>query len=760
MLSEFLKQSGLTFKEYFEWFLSLKKGDEVSRYGFLSDKIVDKVLPTGVKLDGIFGIYRVQKYTVYYQTASNNSFLAENFPIPLEKQIKEIKQKRLSDSPSLHLKVGEIYEDSEGSEWLVNNDDVPFSVAGSFTCECSNPEKGIRYYTPGGKFGSNPSPFDLVKKKEKENKKQMPNIEKEPYEVKAFDIGQVWRTAWGNEATIYRTDTLGFMSAKLDNRKLVIYDSNGKTACQNEKYELVKYLRDTDLIKIEVGKKYKTQSGKTIAIEKSDRWYFLTTEGEYYEQFSFGAEDPVVALVEEEPTKAEQSGNSIISLIKEEPMKTEPQNPQLAIGQVWEDESGKEWVVACYDEDMMKFLLCDSEGGSWINENGYETWSKKKRASKYLRETERRPLEVGKKYRKYDDSVTTITCWDKNDDTYQDSDGFWFYQFGFSYDTLESPIVEAVEECPNLAIGQIWLTQKNKNRVVIHAYDDSDESFFGFNLDTRSYHNYTKDKTHAEQDLAICLGDDARPRLKVGSTYITEENKKVKIILNQGCNRPFRGSDDRWYAEFGFHPTASIVEEVAEEPLIKEEPKLGNGWTYIVNEFGKTPIKGLSIVKSLEEQKETNMFVEEIDEVDRFSESVKNNKLELRTLREENKRLKDDLARTTYDRNEISEQLGLEMTRNQDLLKKQQELNDLIADLEDQVRATQKDLDIEREDKAALLSQKEALGIKYQEMGCSFYDAYHKNITLVKQNHSLTNQLNELQQKLNYLKMLCEPDHK
>lgn len=199
------------------------------------------------------------------------------------------------------------------------------------------------------------------------------------------------------------------------------------------------------------------------------------------------------------------------------------------------------------------------------------------------------------------------------------------------------------------------------------------------------------------------------------------------------------------------------------------EPKLGNGWTYIVNEFGKTPIKGLSIVKSLKEQEEINMSIEKIikvevtdefDETERFFESVKNNRLELKILREENKRLEDDLAKTIYDRNEISEQLGLEMTRNQDLLKKQQELNDYIANLEDQVSATQKDLDTERENKAALLSQREALGIKYQEACCSFYDAYQKNITLLKQNRSLTDQLNELQQKLNYLQMLCEPDHK
>lgn len=107
------------------------------------------------------------------------------------------------------------------------------------------------------------------------------------------------------------------MSAKLDNRELIVYDSNGKTTYQNEKYQLTKYLRDTKLVKIEVGKKYKTQSGKTIAIEKSDRWYFLTTEGEYYEQFSFGAEDPVVALVEDEPAnpkqKEKQKGTEVVT---------------------------------------------------------------------------------------------------------------------------------------------------------------------------------------------------------------------------------------------------------------------------------------------------------------------------------------------------------------------------------------------------------------------------------------------------------------
>ncbi len=479
MLNDFLKDSGLSFKEYEEWFLSLKKGDQVFQNEVKSSYLIVEVFPSKVKILGDAGAYNLENADIFY-ISPLNKFQASNFPIPSEKEIKLIKEKR---SQNLWLRIGEIYEDSEGVEWTVNYTDVPFSVTGSFPCECSNPDKGIRYYTSEGKFGSMPSPFDLVKKKEKESKKEMPNIEEEPSEVKAFDIGQIWCTAWGNEATIYRTDTLGFMSARLDNRELVVYDSNGKTACHNEKYQLIKYLRDTNLIKIEIGKRYKTQSGKIITIEKSDRWYFLTTEGEYYEQLSFGAKDPIVELVEDEPAKVEQSttspkqcsGDHITTLIEEEPMKTESQNPQLAIGQIWENENQKEMTVVSWDEDLCKFFLVAEDGsGVWVVPSGYESWSNKKHAVKYLGETKRPRLEVGKSYYKSDEELVILVKYDNSDDTYQGDDDTWYYQFGFPYDcggestivrTAENQAVEneATETKPLcLVIGDMYQTKEGE----------------------------------------------------------------------------------------------------------------------------------------------------------------------------------------------------------------------------------------------------------------------------------------------------------
>ncbi len=327
MLNEFLKQSGLTFREYSEWFSSLKKGDEVSCYGFLSNKIVDEVLPTGLKLNGVFGIYRVEKYTVYYQTPLNNSFLAENFPIPLKEQIEQIKQKRLS---ILWLKVGETYEDSEGSEWLVENDDLPFGMVGSFTCACLNLDKGIRYYTSEGKFAGKPHPFDLIKKKER----QMP--------------------------------------------------------------------------------------------------------------------------IEESSKALEQS-------------------PTLSIGQIWENENQKEMTVVSWDEDLCKFFLVAEDGsGVWVVPSGYESWSNKKHAVKYLGETKRPRLEVGKSYYKSDEELVILVKYDNSDDTYQGDDDTWYYQFGFPYDcggestivrTAENQAVEneATETKPLcLVIGDMYQTKEGE----------------------------------------------------------------------------------------------------------------------------------------------------------------------------------------------------------------------------------------------------------------------------------------------------------
>lgn len=435
----------------------------------------------------------------------------------------------------------------------------------------------------------------------------MPNIQKEPSEVKAFDIGQIWRTAWGNEATIYRTDTLGFMSAKLDNRELVIYDSNGKTACQNEKYELMRYLRDTNLVKIEVGKKYKTQSGKTIAIEKSDRWYFLTTEGEYYEQFSFGANDPVVALVEDEPAKVEQPAEKL------------KQRPELKVGQVWSLRDSQEGTIIFEPYKGVFEMLCHESNISTLVEKSSSE------LSVYLRETDRPKLEIGKLYKKKNGSIVTIEESKPNGEReiYWGSDAHWYTQFGFKAFHRNGSKEDLVEEVVSLKVGQIYQDRKGGEWVVMSRIDkNKSEDCFKFACRSLS------------QDISYYFSKNGRfvPSMNEHSLDL------IKLIKNT--------------EEGAAMPT---------EEIVKVE---------VIDEFA---------------------------EVDSFFQSVKNNKLELKSLREENESLKSDLAKTVYDRNEMDEQLGLETSKNQDLLKKQQELNDYIANLEDQVHASRKDLDSEIE---------------------------------------------------------------
>ena len=128
-------------------------------------------------------------------------------------------------------------------------------------------------------------------------------------------------------------------------------------------------------------------------------------------------------------------------------MKTESQNPQLAIGQIWENENQKEMTVVSWDEDLCKFfLLADYGSGVWVVPSGYESWSNKKHAVKYLGETKRPRLEVGKSYYKSDGELVTLAKYDNADDTYLGDDDTWYYQFGFLYDYNGEPAIVRVAE--------------------------------------------------------------------------------------------------------------------------------------------------------------------------------------------------------------------------------------------------------------------------------------------------------------------------
>lgn len=315
MLNNFLKHSGLTFEEYKEWFSSLEKGSEILRFRYKEPFLVNKSSNLEIEIVNISGSYSIIDDYVIYKPMGGPSYPAESFPTPFPKEINIIKEKR---SKNFCLQVGEVYEDSEGIEWTVNDTAVPFSIAGSFHCECSNPGKGIRYYTSRGKFAETSHRFDLVKKKEKQ---------------------------------------------------MTIKD------------------------------------------------------------FSENLE----------------------------------QSRPFALGQVWEDGSGKEYTIISWDEGLGKFLLfAEDNSGVWILPSGYESWSNKKYAVKYLGETKKPRLEVGKSYYKNNGELIVIIKRDDSDDTYQGNDDLWYYQFGFPYDSGDSSIIRAAEneaETKSLAVGDMYQTK-------------------------------------------------------------------------------------------------------------------------------------------------------------------------------------------------------------------------------------------------------------------------------------------------------------
>lgn len=293
---------------------------------------------------------------------------------------------------------------------------------------------------------------------------------------------------------------------------------------------------------------------------------------------------------------------------------------------------------------------------------------------------------------------------------------------------------------PELKVGQVWsLRDGEEGTIVSEPYENVFEMLcHESNISTLVEKN--------SPELSMYLRETDRPKLEIGKLYKKKNGSIVTIEESKpnGEIEIYWGSDAHWYTQFGFkafHRNGSkedLVEEVVslkvgqiyqdrrgEEWIVvshadKTKPEscfdfkcqsLSDGISYYFLENGRfipsMNEHSLDLIKLIKNTKEGVAMpteeivkvevIDEFAEVDSFFQSVKNNKLELKSLKEENESLKSDLAKTVYDRNEISEQLGLETSKNQGFLKKQQELNDYIANLEDQVHASQKDLDSETE---------------------------------------------------------------
>lgn len=201
----------------------------------------------------------------------------------------------------------------------------------------------------------------------------------EPKQRPAFALGQVWRLADGQEATVIAYDKLDdtFLFADDGFRKWFHPDGTAASGCERGAVP-VEYLRETENPRIEVGKKYRTKSGK---IGDNGKWYYC---------FGFSSEDPLVAIVEEEPAKAEQPA--------EEPKK----NPPLAVGQVWRMRNGEETLI--HHNYAPGLFHCTTFDGRINGFGGEEQIGGDSPfyLVEYLRETDRTRIELGREYLRSD----------------------------------------------------------------------------------------------------------------------------------------------------------------------------------------------------------------------------------------------------------------------------------------------------------------------------------------------------------------------
>lgn len=243
-----------------------------------------------------------------------------------------------------------------------------------------------------------------------------------------FEVGQVWKTRSGQEATIRRVLRNGNLECFRQDEKRP-WDANWLGMSTRSQDDLVEYLRESEMRYLQVGKHYRRMDKKIVTIVSENP--YKDNEGVEYGEFGFAhVLDPsIVALVEDEPAK---------------------QRPPFALGQVWRMTDGQEMTIVAHDDSDNTFLLVSDEDGDWFYPAGtmFDEVSRGVVAVEYLRETDRPRLEVSKKYRTAKgDTVTVIQqgqlrksfCGD-NDDEY--------HQFGFTRLHCGDPIVALVEDEP------------------------------------------------------------------------------------------------------------------------------------------------------------------------------------------------------------------------------------------------------------------------------------------------------------------------
>ncbi len=172
------------------------------------------------------------------------------------------------------------------------------------------------YMSPSSNHGHNSKARILaeaayvVNERKEATKAPAPQTDPEaPKQNPPFAVGQVWRTRNGDEATIVYLYASGDVKAYMrDGNEDIEFDKSGAGESVYDDETLVEYLRETDRPRLEVGKKYRTESDSVVKIIRDDGTStpFMADDYNWYFQFGFDCDDPIVALVEEAPTQANQ----------------------------------------------------------------------------------------------------------------------------------------------------------------------------------------------------------------------------------------------------------------------------------------------------------------------------------------------------------------------------------------------------------------------------------------------------------------------
>ena len=404
--------------------------------------------------------------------------------------------------------------------------------------------------------GFNPNELLTAEQLQAHFKAQAADLSAEsPKQRPAFALGQVWRMADGQEMTVVALwedqSIFRFVSGE-DGEWL---HPNGLAHSQEGMGIIaVEYLRETDRPRLEVGKKYRTASGKIVEIVEDDgdhSYPFHDESGHWYHQFGFacggGPDDEIVALVEDDPAKAAEP--------PAEP-ETPKQRPAFAIGQVWRMADGQEATVIAHDKCDRVILFAEGKKYEWFNSDGtmLDGTSRGVVAVEYLRETDRPRLEVGKKYRTASGEIVKIVESDGSTVPFRGDNGKWYQHFGLG---AKDPIVALVEDEP--AKGE-------------------DEP--------------------AQPEAPKQESASSSPTLEVGKKYRMVGGKIVTIIEDDKTDiYRFRGDNGFWYTREGRSNSRSPDHKIValiEFDLSKKNPPLAIGQVWKMRNGEETTICGIT----------------------------------------------------------------------------------------------------------------------------------------------------------------------